>query len=36
MTWVLFIITATVTIIAGTRLAYYGDILAEKSGLGRT
>ncbi|MDH5628074.1 MAG: sodium:calcium antiporter [Candidatus Krumholzibacteria bacterium] len=32
----MFIATAGVTIFAGTRLAYYGDIIAEKSGLGRT
>ncbi len=36
MTWLLFLLTAGVTVLAGARLAFYGDIIAEKSGLGRT
>ncbi|MCR4391651.1 MAG: hypothetical protein NUV94_02465 [Candidatus Acetothermia bacterium] len=36
MTWVLFFATAGAIIYAGSRLAFYGDALAEKTGLGRT
>ena len=35
MVWVQFIICAILVILAGSRLSYYGDIIAEKSGLGR-
>ncbi|MDI6728787.1 MAG: hypothetical protein QMD44_07700 [Thermodesulfovibrionales bacterium] len=34
--WIAFIICTTVIIYAGTRLSKYGDIIAEKTGLGRT
>jgi cation:H+ antiporter len=36
MIWVQFLATALVIVLAGMRLARYGDILAEKSGLGRS
>jgi cation:H+ antiporter len=36
MTWVLFLATAGVIVFAGTKLAFYGDVLAEKTGMGRT
>jgi cation:H+ antiporter len=36
MTWVQFAATALVILVAGTRLARYGDILGEKSGWGRS
>lgn len=36
MTWILFILTAGIIVVAGARLALYGDIVAERSGLGRT
>lgn len=35
MTWVLFAAVALVIVGAGTRLARYGDVIGEKSGLGR-
>lgn len=34
--WVAFIICTSVIVYAGTRLSKYGDIIAEKTGLGRT
>jgi cation:H+ antiporter len=36
MIWVQFAATALVIVLAGTRLARYGDVLGEKSGLGRS
>lgn len=36
MVWLIFLFTATAIVIAGTRLSYFGDIIAEKTGLGRT
>ncbi len=34
--WFAFIVCASVIVYAGTRLSRYGDIIAEKTGLGRT
>jgi cation:H+ antiporter len=36
MIWVLFAAAALVIVLAGVRLARYGDVLGEKSGLGRS
>lgn len=36
MTWFLFLLTALVIVAAGTQLARYGDVIGEKSGLGRS
>jgi cation:H+ antiporter len=36
MIWVQFLITALVIVFAGVRLARYGDVLGEKTGLGRS
>ncbi len=36
MTWLPFAITATVIVVAGVQLARYGDVIGEKSGLGRS
>lgn len=36
MTWLLFLLAALVIVAAGTRLARYGDVIGEKSGLGRS
>jgi cation:H+ antiporter len=36
MIWVHFAATALVIVLAGTRLARYGDVLGEKTGLGRS
>jgi cation:H+ antiporter len=36
MIWLQFLITALVIVAAGVRLARYGDVLGEKSGLGRS
>ena len=36
MIWVQFAATALVIVLAGVRLARYGDVLGEKSGLGRS
>jgi len=36
MIWVLFLATAGIIVFAGTKLAFYGDVLAEKTGMGRT
>jgi cation:H+ antiporter len=36
MIWLQFLATALVIVIAGVRLARYGDMLGEKSGLGRS
>jgi cation:H+ antiporter len=36
MAWVQFLFAAAVIVIAGVRLARYGDVLGEKSGLGRS
>ena len=34
--WLQFGICAAVILLAGVKLSYYGDIIAEKTGLGRT
>jgi len=34
--WITFIVSASFIVGAGIKLAFYGDIIAEKSGLGRT
>jgi hypothetical protein len=36
MIWLKFLVTALVIVAAGVRLARYGDVLGEKSGLGRS
>jgi cation:H+ antiporter len=36
VTWLLFAIAATVIVLAGVQLARYGDVIGEKSGLGRS
>jgi len=36
VTWVLFAIAAAVIVVAGVQLARYGDVIGEKSGLGRS
>ena len=36
MTWLLFLAAALVIVLAGTRLARYGDVLGEKTGMGRS
>lgn len=36
MIWLQFLATALVIVLAGVRLAYYGDVIGEKSGLGRS
>jgi Ca2+/Na+ antiporter len=36
MIWLQFAVTALVIIVAGVRLARYGDVLGEKTGLGRS
>ena len=36
MIWVQFAATALVIVLAGARLARYGDVLGEKTGLGRS
>ena len=36
MIWIQFLATALVIVFAGTRLARYGDVLGEKTGLGRS
>ena len=36
MIWLQFLVTALVIVLAGTRLARYGDVLGEKAGLGRS
>jgi cation:H+ antiporter len=36
MIWLQFLATALVIVVAGARLARYGDVLGEKSGLGRS
>jgi len=36
MTWLLFLATALVIVLAGSRLAHYGDVLGEKTGMGRS
>ncbi len=36
MIWLQFLATALVIVVAGVRLARYGDVLGEKSGLGRS
>lgn len=36
MLWVQFIAVAAVILFAGTRLSRYGDVIAEKTGMGRT
>jgi cation:H+ antiporter len=35
MSWVLFLVSAAVIVVAGTKLARYADQIAEFSGLGR-
>ncbi len=34
--WLAFFVVTSVILYSGTRLSKYGDIIAEKSGLGRT
>jgi hypothetical protein len=34
--WALFLGVSAVSVMAGTKLARYGDVLDEKSGLGRS
>jgi hypothetical protein len=36
MIWIQFLATALVIVFAGTRLAHNGDVLGEKTGLGRS
>lgn len=36
MTWAAFLAVAAIIVLAGTYLARYGDVIAEKSGMGRT
>jgi cation:H+ antiporter len=36
MVWIAFTLCAAVILFAGVRLSYYGDAIAEKTGLGRT
>jgi cation:H+ antiporter len=36
MVWIWFILCTTVIVYSGSRLSRYGDIIAEKSGMGRT
>src|SRR5574342_315577 len=36
MVWLQFALCAGVIFFAGARLSYYGDVLADKTGLGRT
>ncbi len=36
MTWLFFFVAAAAVILAGRKLALYGDVLAEKTGLGRS
>jgi cation:H+ antiporter len=36
MIWIQFLVTAMVIVFAGVRLARYGDVLGEKTGLGRS
>jgi len=36
VTWLLFALVATVIVVAGVQLARYGDVIGEKSGLGRS
>src|SRR5688572_20413124 len=36
MVWLAFGACAAVILFAGVKLSYYGDVIAEKSGLGRT
>src|SRR5688500_20150460 len=36
MIWLEFLVTALVIVLAGVRLARYGDVLGEKTGLGRS
>ena len=36
MIWLQFLATALVIVVAGVRLARYGDVLGEKTGLGRS
>jgi len=33
--WFAFIVCTSVIVYAGTRLSRYGDVIAEKTGLGR-
>ncbi|MFO0706333.1 MAG: hypothetical protein U0412_05730 [Nitrospira sp.] len=35
MVWLLFVVSATVIVLAGTKLSQYGDQIAEATGLGR-
>ena len=35
MTWILFVLSAAMIVIAGTKLSHYGDQIAELTGLGR-
>ncbi len=35
MVWLKFAVCCAVILLAGTRLAKYGDVIAEKTGMGR-
>lgn len=35
MAWIIFLLSATIIVAAGTKLSHYGDRIAEHSGLGR-
>jgi len=36
VTWLMFALVATIIVVAGVQLARYGDVIGEKSGLGRS
>ncbi|MEW6321364.1 MAG: sodium:calcium antiporter [Acidobacteriota bacterium] len=36
MTWLLFVVAASIIVVAGKHLAFYGDVLGEKTGMGRS
>lgn len=36
MIWIQFALCTAIILYSGTRLSLYGDVIAEKSGLGRT
>ncbi len=35
MVWIQFVVCALLVVLVGSRLSFYGDVIAEKSGLGR-
>ena len=35
MVWIQFAVCLAIIVVAGTKLAKYGDLIAEKTGLGR-